>query len=184
MMTAGSTWPERAGVASPDIEAVVVERDVEVAERLFESLAPLLRANTSQGGVTELLVVGLAPPEGMMGQLQVRSEPPIEEQGRADAGPEGDDELEAGAAHDVEALKIGVVYHPHGSTEASRQAGGELEASSSAVTSFCTTGAPAAVERVTRFGAVSTTPLRTTPGKPTETRSKDGSGAQGRPRRR
>ena len=95
------------------------------SRRLRHFFAPMRRKR----GVAELLVVGLVPPEGMMGQLQVRREPPVEEQCRADAGPERDDELEPGAAHDVETLKVGVIDDPHGSPEARRQASGEVEAS-------------------------------------------------------
>ena len=71
-----------------------------------------------QRSVTQLLVVGLAVAERMVGQLEVRSKLSVEEQRRAYAGPEGDDELEPGAAHDVQALQVGVVGDPHRTAEA------------------------------------------------------------------
>src|SRR5207247_9460886 len=60
------------GVATADVEVVEEEQGVDVADRLPNPLVPLLLAHPLASGVADLLVVGLALAERVMGQLDVR----------------------------------------------------------------------------------------------------------------
>ena len=163
MVTDGSTMArEEPRVAASDVEPVVVEQPVKIDECLVDALAPFPDADPPQCRVADLLVIGLALAERMVRQLRVRHQPPVEEQARADAGAERDDELEPGAAHDLETLEICVVGDADGSAETCLQRAGEIEPCprSQQLGHDRRSGAP---ERVTKCGAVSTMPLRTTP---------------------
>ena len=53
----------------------------------------------------------------MVSQLEVRSQLAVQEQSSPDAGAERDDELEPGAAHDFQALQVGVVDDTGGASQ-------------------------------------------------------------------
>ena len=63
----------------------------------------------------------------MLGEFEVRAELAVLEDGEAEPGTQGDDDLHAGAGDDVEALEVGVVDDPHGPTEAPGERGAEVE---------------------------------------------------------
>ena len=100
---------EEPGVATADVEPVVVQSTWKLAIASSSRLRHFFCTDAAQRRVAELLVVGLPLPEGMMSQLEVRSQLAVQEQRRPDPRAERDDELEPGAAHDVQALQVGVV---------------------------------------------------------------------------
>ena len=63
----------------------------------------------------------------MVGELEMRRELAVEQEGRADAGPERDDELQPRAAHDSQALQVGVVGDPHRMAETFGHHVGQVE---------------------------------------------------------
>src|SRR5207249_3071493 len=78
-----------ARVAAPDVDAVEEEQGIESLHGLLDPRVPLGLADPLPGRVPELLVVGLALPEALVGDLQVRGQSAVVEHGRAEARPEG-----------------------------------------------------------------------------------------------
>src|SRR5262245_16137356 len=59
--------------------------------------------------VAGILVVGLAIVERMLRQLQMWRKPTVHEHGAADAGSQGQDDLQSAAGKDAQALYLGIV---------------------------------------------------------------------------
>src|SRR5262249_3086139 len=105
----------------------------------------------------DIVLVGLALPEGVVAELEVRDQDPIDEQAGAHPGAEGDHQLDPTALDHAEALDVRVV------ARARRPV--------SSATRFARSKP---LQSPSRFGAVLVTPSATTPGKPIETRAKSG----------
>ena len=97
------------GVAPADVEVVEEEQRVELGDRLADPGVPAVVADVLAGPLAQLLVVGLALAERLVGDLEVREEGAVEEQRGAEPGAEGDDELEALALDHRRALDVRVV---------------------------------------------------------------------------
>src|SRR5690606_8969855 len=82
-------------VAAAEVEMLVVQNGLEGGDHLGDAAAEPRAADTSELGVADALLVGLALLEGMVTQLEVGHEPPIDEERRAEAGAEREDELHA-----------------------------------------------------------------------------------------
>lgn len=117
-----------AGVAAAEVAPVEVDEGLQGGERPADAAAPFVRSDPGEGRVAQLLVVGLALAERVVGELEVRRQGAIEEQRRADPGAERDHHLEALAGHDGHALQVGVVGHPGRPTEPGADRPGEVEA--------------------------------------------------------
>ena len=100
---------------------------MEVGETLVDALAPFPHTDPPQRRVAELLVIGLVLAEGMVRQLEMRHQLAVQEQARADAGAERDDELEPGAAHDLQTLEVSVIDDADRTAEARLQRRREIE---------------------------------------------------------
>lgn len=109
------------GVAAANVQPVVIDQHVEVRDCLVNALSPFPGANVLKCCVAELLVICLAFPKRVMRELEVRREPPIDQQRRADARAQCHDELNSRAAHDLEPLNVSVVGNPNRMAEARRQ---------------------------------------------------------------
>src|SRR4029079_13116250 len=115
-------------VAAPDIQPVVVEERVEGGDGLAEALVPLLLAGLLEGGVAELLLVGPGVPTRVMGELNVRHEPSVDEERGSESRPEGHDQLHAPSAHGAEARDVGVVGGANGPAESLGQGAVDVDA--------------------------------------------------------
>src|SRR5438132_796980 len=96
--------------------------------------APLLLAEPFPGLVAKLILVGLALVEGMVRELQVGTELALEEDRRAEAGPESNDHLYPLTPDRRESLHVGVVDHPHRLSQPLGERAGEIEAAEGLVT--------------------------------------------------
>src|SRR5262249_60161034 len=96
--------------------------------RLLDPLFPAPAADLLARRVAELLLVGLAMPEGMVRKLQMRAEPTVEVEARAEAGSQRDHHLHALAGDDGETLQVGIVGDADRLAERSLQRLGQVEA--------------------------------------------------------
>src|SRR5207344_1012425 len=94
----------------------------------LDPLVPLRGAGGLASRVAELLLVALALPERMMRQLQVRGQATIQVEGGAEAGAEGDDQLDPLALDRGQPLHVGVVANPGGPAKALGHRLAEIEA--------------------------------------------------------
>src|SRR5690348_12030693 len=84
----------------------------QIAERLdrFENvLLPRMIAIALACRLAKLLLVCFVFAKRMMGELEVRAELSVDEDRRAEAGPESDHQLDTLAPHDGESLHVGVI---------------------------------------------------------------------------
>ena len=100
---------------------------VEAGDGLLDPLVPALVADLLAGRLAQLLVEGLALAELHVGELHVREQPAVHEEGGAEAGAEGDDGLEALALHDGRPLHVGVVGHPGRLADRLGEGAGQVE---------------------------------------------------------
>ena len=82
---------------------------MERRDRFPNPPVPFLSAMSEAGIVAEVFVVGLAPAERMMGELEVRCGPSFCKDGAAHSRAEGQHDLDATTSDDAEALHLGVV---------------------------------------------------------------------------
>src|SRR5439155_6682211 len=126
--------PDLPGVTAADVEVIEVDEGPEEPDGLLEAPVPPPPPHPLAGGVPELLLVGLALPKGMVGKLEVGGEAAVEVERRAEAGSEGDDQLDASTPDDGQPLKVGVVRHPDGLPESAGQGAREVDALPARVT--------------------------------------------------
>src|SRR5580765_5035158 len=87
-------------VAAADVEVVVVEQGVQDGDDVFQARIPFLAPDLLEFTVAEILVVSPIVVDRMMCQLQMRRDLAVTEEGTAEPGAEGDNELEALALDD------------------------------------------------------------------------------------
>ena len=100
----------------------------QIADGLVHPLVPPLFADLLAGGLAQLLVVGLALPERLVGDLEMRHQLPLVEEPGAESGAEGDGELESLAADHRRPLDVGIVGHLGGQAEHLGECGRQVEA--------------------------------------------------------
>src|SRR4051812_44127524 len=96
------------GVAATDIETVEVGQPAQIADRLLDALVPSLAADFLARRIAELLVVGLAIAERMMGELEMRCQAAIEVEPGAEPSPQRHHHLDPLAGDHRQALQVGV----------------------------------------------------------------------------
>ena len=84
--------------------------------RLFQRSSPI----SLRVGLAQLVVVGLALAEGLVGDLQVGHQLALVEDPGAEPGAEGDGQLQPRARDDRRPLDVGVVGHLGGDAERPR----------------------------------------------------------------
>ena len=156
-------------VPPAEVAAVEVREHLEVPERGHDPPAPPARPDPFQRDPAELLVVGPAVAERLVGKLEVRHEHTVVEESRPDPGPERHDELETLAGDDGETLQVGVVRDPGRFAELLGEGPGDVESRPGRDELRVDPRAKAALGHELRFGSIR--PFRTTPGRPTDTRS-------------
>ena len=114
-----------AGVATADVEAGEVGEDAEGFDGFLDAAVPAAFADFFEGGVAELLFVGLAFAEGVVGKFEVGGEASVFGEAGAEASAEGDDHFDAPAGDGAEALDVGVVEDADGFAEFAGE--GEVE---------------------------------------------------------
>src|SRR5262249_25896154 len=109
--------PDVARVAAPQVEAVPQEHR---SEHLYDRAYPARPERVAEPPPLRLADVGVvaeAPAHPPLGQLPAWSQGAPVEQGAAQPGAEGEDELEPGAGDDSGAMYLGVVEHQCGHSE-------------------------------------------------------------------
>src|SRR6185369_12320623 len=100
-------------VAAADEQMIEVGQPPHVADRPLDPVVPARAADLLARGVAELLVVRLAMAEGVVGNLQMRRQTPLEIEPRPETGAQRDDHLDTLAGDHGQSLQIGVVGDPH-----------------------------------------------------------------------
>ena len=139
--------------------------------RLFQRSSPI----SLRVGLAQLVVVGLALAEGLVGDLEVGHELALVEEPGPEAGAEGDDQLESLAPDHGRALDVGVVGHLGRQAE---RLGQRRRPGRTPTTAWPGRGRRGCPGRAWSRSAGPTARARPAPcpGKPTEARSAVGSG--------
>ena len=101
------------GIPAAEIEVIEPHDDAEDVDHLGDPFAPGLFALFLAGGVADVFVVGLAPADRVMGELQMRHDLAVAEDRRAGACAQRQDHFHAVAFDRPKALHIGIVEHAH-----------------------------------------------------------------------
>src|SRR4029453_14323706 len=127
-------------VSAAEVEAIVIPDRLDPLDHLADALPPALLPDLLQGGIAHEVLVGLAAGIDVVGELQVRDEHAVDEDRRAEPGPEGEHHLDPLPGDAAETLDVGVVADASGlaghlyegigeieSTPLRMQAGGRLD---------------------------------------------------------
>ena len=115
-----------AGVPASDVEVVEEQQGPEVGDGLVHPFVPALLTDLFAGGLAQLLVVGLALAEGLVGDLEVGHELALVEEPAPEPGAQGDGQLQPLAPDHRSALDVGIVGHLGGQAERRGQLGGQV----------------------------------------------------------
>ena len=157
------------GVPPADVAVVEEHEAAQHHQRGRQAGVPFLVARLAACLLAQHLVVGVSVlAQRVLGQLYVRRQLSLPEQGRPDTGAESYHELQALAPNQCGTLDVGVVGHPARFAESIGQ--GTLQVERAHALSSSGAGLPPGPEGDTKWGADRTRPVRTMPGKPAETR--------------
>src|SRR5713101_3064179 len=117
-------------IASADIKPVIVERALEVVDRLTQKLVPFLLSLLHHRAMPQFFLVSLALVEGMMPELEMDTTA-VDEEHRAESGSERNHEFQSLPTHSSKSLHVSVVRHPHRTAELLLQRLSEVEAAPS-----------------------------------------------------
>src|SRR5580704_9020521 len=88
---------------TPDVKPVVIEYDLEDADHPGHAPVPFFLSFFFHGLVADVLVIVFVLADGMVGQLQMRQQVAVDQEGGPDTGAQRDSQLETFAAYDAEA---------------------------------------------------------------------------------
>ena len=100
---------EEPGVAASQVENAALERRAQRRDGFAQTLRPDAEPDALERRIAEQILVALVVTPRVVPQLEVGNQAAIEEQGRADAGAEGEHQLHAFAFDHGEPLHVGVV---------------------------------------------------------------------------
>src|SRR5580704_10222520 len=103
---------DELGVAAANVKPVVVERSLEILGRLAQPLVPPFLALLEQHPMAQLVLVSLALVERMMSEFEMDAIA-VDENHRAHASAERDDQFYTVSRDTAEALYVGIAGNPH-----------------------------------------------------------------------